>query len=152
MLTPRDEWRLAGVNPRLVDVVSHASEHMPAGVSFFVTEGLRTIKRQRELVAAGKSQTMDSRHLTGHAVDLAVSIAGQAQWALQLYVDLAGVIGRSAVELQTPVVWGGCWCRVDGAGNLDDELAAYIKRRLAMGRRPFIDGPHFELPRDGAYA
>jgi peptidoglycan L-alanyl-D-glutamate endopeptidase CwlK len=138
--------RLAGVHPDLRAVILRAAE-LPddAPFSFVVTEGRRTIERQRELYAAGKSQTMASRHLTGHAVDLAVIIGGKAEWALQLYTQLARIVGLSATALNIPVVWGGCWVKVNGAGDLDDEMIEYMQRCKREGRRPFIDGPHFEL-------
>lgn len=143
--------RLAKVHPDLARVISLAHEKYTAvptlGTSrdFVVTEGLRTVERQKELYRAGKSQTMASRHITGHAVDLAVIIGGKAEWALQLYTHLAGYVGSAATELNIPVVWGGCWAKVNGAGELDDELIAYLQRRKQEGRKPFIDGPHFEL-------
>ena len=64
MISARCELRLAGVHPDLVRVVRRAAE---GGVAFRVEEGLRTVKRQKQLVAAGASQTMNSRHITGHA-------------------------------------------------------------------------------------
>jgi peptidoglycan L-alanyl-D-glutamate endopeptidase CwlK len=136
--------RLAGVHPDLRVVILRANEMYEAVPTLgttrdiVVTEGRRTIERQRELYAAGKSQTMASRHLI---------IGGKAEWALQLYTHLAGFVGRAATELNIPVVWGGCWVKVNGAGDLDDELIAYMQRRKKEGRAPFIDGPHFELDR-----
>jgi peptidoglycan L-alanyl-D-glutamate endopeptidase CwlK len=141
----RSMSRLNGVHPDLIRVVNRALELSP--LDFAITEGLRSLATQRKYVTEGKSQTMNSRHITGHAVDVVVLIAGKPQWALQLYTDIAGVFGKAADELGIPVVWGGCWVKVNGAGELDDELAAYIARRKAEGRRPFIDGPHFELAR-----
>lgn len=143
--------RLRTVHPDLARVIERAYveytavPQLGATRDFVVTEGLRTTARQRELYAAGKSQTMASRHITGHAVDLAVIIGGKAEWALQLYTHLASFVGRAATELNVPVVWGGCWVKVNGAGDLDDELIAYMQRRKKEGRSPFIDGPHFEL-------
>lgn len=66
-LLPRDRARLQGVHPDLVRVVELARKSVP----FIVTEGIRTRARQVDLVARGASRTMNSRHLTGHAVDLA---------------------------------------------------------------------------------
>ena len=66
-LTARDTERLRGVHPDLVRVVLRAAK---VGARFYVVEGLRTIERQRQLVASGASKTLNSRHLTGHAVDL----------------------------------------------------------------------------------
>lgn len=147
-LGTRSLQRLSGVHPDLVRVVKRAIELTP--VDFAVTEGVRTLATQRKYVAEGKSQTMKSRHLTGHAVDVALFIGGKPQWALQLYIDLAHVFGQAADELGIPIVWGGCWVPVNGAGDLEDELAAYVARKKKANERPFIDGPHFQLD-DKAY-
>jgi len=118
MLSSRDMQRLAGVHPDLVRVISRARE----AADFIVTEGLRTEARQRQLVAAGASQTMHSRHLTGHAVDLAALVDGAVRWDWPLYDRLALVVKRAAVEEEVAIVWGGDWPK-------------------------FRDGPHFELDR-----
>ena len=34
----------------------------------------------------------------------------------------------------------------DLAGDMGDEVAAYVARRKAAGKKAFLDGPHFELP------
>ena len=73
-LSQKSISRLNGVHPNLVKVVKRAIEI--SQIDFCVTEGVRTEKRQKELVAAGASQTMKSRHLTGHAVDLAAMVGG----------------------------------------------------------------------------
>lgn len=117
MLSSRDMQRLSGVHPDLVRVISRAREV----ADFIVTEGLRTEARQRQLVAAGASQTMRSRHLTGHAVDLAALVDGTVRWDWPLYDRLALVVKRAAVEEEVPIEWGGDWPK-------------------------FRDGPHFQLP------
>ena len=76
MMTPRDKARLAGVHPDLVAVVEAARQQVP----FIVVEGMRTRERQAQLVKSGASRTMDSRHLTGHAVDLAPTVDGEVRW------------------------------------------------------------------------
>jgi hypothetical protein len=60
--------RLQGVHPDPVRVAERAIQITTQ--VFRVQEGLRTRERQAELVAGGASRTMNSRHLTGHAVDL----------------------------------------------------------------------------------
>jgi len=110
--------RLEGVHPDLVRVVKRAIEITP--VDFTVTEGLRTVERQRALVAAGASQTMKSRHITGHAVDLAALVLGEVRWDWPLYAKLAGAMKAAAKELAIPLEWGGDW--------------------------KMKDGPHFQLP------
>lgn len=120
VLGTRSLAKLDGVHPDLVRVVKRAIKLTP--VDFVVTEGLRTKDRQAELFAAGASKTMNSRHLTGHAVDLAPCIAGKVQWAWPLFHQLAPAVKQAATECGVPIVWGGDW-------------------------KSFKDGPHFELER-----
>ena len=82
-LSNRSWDRLRGVDPRLVGVVAYAITI--SEVDFTVLEGLRTAERQRELVAAGKSQTMNSRHLVGEAVDLGAWVDGTVSWDMEYY-------------------------------------------------------------------
>lgn len=119
ILSPRSEKALAGVHPDLVRVVRRAAEI--TAIDFIVTEGLRSQARQKQLVAAGASKTMKSRHLTGHAVDLAALVAGKVRWDWPLYAKLAEAMKRAAAELGVPLEWGGDW-------------------------KSFKDGPHFQLP------
>jgi peptidoglycan L-alanyl-D-glutamate endopeptidase CwlK len=119
-LSKRSLARLEGVHPDLVAVVHRAIEI--TSTDFGVTEGLRTIERQRELFDKGASQTMNSRHLTGHAVDLVAFIGAEVRWDWPLYTQLATAMKRAANELGVPITWGGDWTR-------------------------FKDGPHFELSR-----
>lgn len=120
-LDARAERSLSGVHPDLARIVRRAAEITT--VDFTVTEGRRTADRQRRLVRAGASRTLNSRHLTGHAVDLAAKVDGTVRWDWPLYARLAEAMKRAAAELDLPLVWGGDW-------------------------RSFRDGPHFELPRE----
>src|SRR5690606_32932327 len=86
-LSKRSLARLEGVHPRLVALVQEAIALSP--VDFMVTEGLRTSQRQAALVRAGASRTLKSRHLTGHAVDVAALIDGQVRWDWPLYPRIA---------------------------------------------------------------
>lgn len=117
----RSEQRLKGVHPALVEVVRRALEL--SQVDFVVVEGLRTLARQKELVKAGASQTMDSRHITGHAVDLAPYIAGQIRWDWPPFYKIAEAMKAAAADLRVPVDWGGDWTS-------------------------FKDGPHWQLNRE----
>ena len=119
-LSKTSRGRLAGVHPALVAVVERAIQRTP--VDFRVTEGVRTAARQADLVKAGASRTLKSRHLTGHAVDVAALVGGQVRWDWPLYGRIALAFKQAAAELATPLVWGGDW-------------------------RSFRDGPHFELDR-----
>ena len=113
-LNDRSEKNLAGVHPLLVGVVRRAAEIVPADLGFVVTEGLRTRDRQAQLLKAGASQTMNSKHLTGHAVDLAATVAGEVRWDWPLYGQLATAMKRAAAEQGTVITWGGDWNMRDG--------------------------------------
>lgn len=116
----RSEQRLQGVHPDLVRVVRKALQL--SAVDFAVIEGLRDPKRQEQLVASGASKTMNSRHLTGHAIDVAPIIAGQVRWDWPPFHQIAAAMKQAAKEENVAIVWGGDW-------------------------RTFKDGPHFELDR-----
>ncbi|ACD08803.1 phage capsid scaffolding protein (GpO) [Shigella boydii CDC 3083-94] len=119
----RSEKNLQGINPDLVKVTRRALEI--SEVDFGITEGLRSRYRQKQLVATGKSQTMNSRHLTGHAVDVVAYIGSQVSWEWPLYEKIAAAFRQASRELNIPVEWGGDW-------------------------KTLKDGPHFQLPH-GAY-
>lgn len=106
----RSERNLVGVHPDLVKVVRLAAKK----TNFTVIDGLRTVEEQKALVAAGASWTMNSRHLTGHAVDLAVIINRKARWDWPLYDAIAKEMKAAAAQLKIPIVWGGDWKKKDG--------------------------------------
>jgi peptidoglycan L-alanyl-D-glutamate endopeptidase CwlK len=135
-LGTRSRARLKGVHPDLVRVVERAIQLTP--VDFTVTEGLRDAKRQAELVKAGASKTMNSRHLTGHAIDVAALVGGKVSWDWPLYLSIASAFRAASVELGLPVRWGGSW------SNLSSLPPVITTAHLS---RSFPDGPHFELPR-----
>jgi peptidoglycan L-alanyl-D-glutamate endopeptidase CwlK len=112
--------RLQGVHPDLVRVMEKSITNSPH--DFSITEGLRTSERQRELVAQGASRTLMSRHLTGHAVDIAIIKDGKAVWDFPLYEEVANHIEKVATSEGVALVWGGRW-------------------------RGLRDGPHYELDR-----
>jgi peptidoglycan LD-endopeptidase CwlK len=139
---------LNGVHSDLVDIVKLAITLSP--IDFSVVDGLRTLEKQRELVAKGASQTMDSRHLTGHAVDLAAWVGSRLSWELTLQCKIAAAMRHAALELKHPLRWGGCWePHLTASDDTPEDLVAgYIDHRRSQGRRQFVDSPHFELPRD----
>lgn len=145
-LSERSKARLSGVHPDLIRVVMRAIEITK--IDFGVTEGLRTEKRQRELVDAGASKTMNSRHITGHAVDLAAFVGREVRWDFGLYIQLAEAMRDAAREFGIPVVWGGSWMLLNNMDDVADSVAQYTARKKQRGGRPLIDGPHFELWRE----
>ncbi|HGW3687168.1 TPA: M15 family metallopeptidase [Proteus mirabilis] len=118
-LSKRSEENLRGVHPDLVKVVHRALEI--TDIDFMVIEGKRNEARQRQLVASGKSQTMNSRHITGHAVDCAPLVNNQIPWNDWSYFKkVADAMMQAAKELGVDIEWGGNW-------------------------KTFKDGPHFQL-------
>ena len=144
-LSARCETRLAGVHPDLVRVVRNLAA---GGAVFRVVEGVRTMERQRDLVAAGASQTMNSRHITGHAVDLVPMIDGAVSWDWKNFYPMADAFRAASVQEKVPIIWGGAWGLL-----MSDYTTAkagqdlYKARMKTLGVRPFLDGPHFELTR-----
>ena len=110
---------LSEVHPHLQAVINLAL--VKSDTDFLVYEGGRTLAEQKKLVAEGASQTMNSRHLTGHAVDVVPLIEGEVRWDWPLYRKLAVAIKAASKELNIPIEWGGDW-------------------------RRFKDGPHWQLP------
>jgi peptidoglycan L-alanyl-D-glutamate endopeptidase CwlK len=90
-------------------------------LDFTVLEGRRTLARQEVLLKNKATKTLNSRHLTGHAVDLAPMVGDGVSWDWPLYHRLAKIIKAAAVAENVPLTWGGDW-------------------------RTFKDGPHWELP------
>ena len=138
---------LDGVHPDLVAVVQRAIAL--TAQDFSVHDGIRTLAEQQQLVAKGASQTLDSRHLTGHAVDLVPYINGKLRWEWEPIYVIADAVRVAAQELNIPLRWGGAW-DIDfsmSSDSTEDLVALYVARRKAAGLRAFIDGPHFELPR-----
>jgi peptidoglycan L-alanyl-D-glutamate endopeptidase CwlK len=115
---------------------------------FGVIQGMRTLEMQKALVAKGASQTMKSKHLDGLAVDLMAYIEGRGSWELNLYDDLADAMKEGANAAGISVRWGAAWHINDirtWDGTMEEAMNAYVDLRRGQGRRPFIDGPHFEL-------
>ena len=151
-LSSRSKSKLEGVHPDMVAVVERAIELTK--IDFGVTYGVRTLEEQKELYAAGRSQTMKSKHLvqesTGysHAVDLMAYVGGKGCWELNVYDDICDAMKEAAREKGVAIKWGAAWSEGDirdYPGTAEDAMNAYIDLRRSEGRRPFIDAPHFEL-------
>jgi peptidoglycan L-alanyl-D-glutamate endopeptidase CwlK len=146
VLSSRSRERLAGVKPDLADTVKRALELSP--IDFGVSEGKRTLERQKLLVSQGASQTMKSKHLTGDAVDLVGYLDAHVSWEMSIYCKIADAVRQAAIETDVSIRWGGAWQVRDirlHEGGMDEAQDAYIDLRRSEGRRPFLDGPHFEL-------
>lgn len=147
-LSKKSLSRLDGVHNDLVVVVHRAIELTE--IDFGVAEGLRSLERQQALVDHGDSWTLDSRHLTGHAVDLVAYVGGKPSWNWSHYFKIAEAMKKAAAEEGIPLIWGGLWDKELTGTYRDLEVlqAEYIRSfRQWKGRAPNIDGPHFELPR-----
>lgn len=150
-LSSRSLAKLDGVHPSLVEVVKRAIE--VTKVDFGVTYGVRTLAAQKALVAEGRSKTMNSKHLVqsdgySHAVDLVAYVGADVSWDLNYYDDICDAMAIAAEELEVPIKWGAAWS--EGDIRYYDTTAeaakdAYVKLRRSQGRKPFIDGPHYEL-------
>jgi peptidoglycan L-alanyl-D-glutamate endopeptidase CwlK len=117
-VTDRTEERLKGVHPDLANVIRQVRTKYPN--LFIITEGVRTLEKQKVLFASGATQTLKSRHLTGHAVDVAALVDGEIRWDWPLYKKISDIIKAEAKLLNVDIQWGGDW-------------------------KTFKDGPHFQL-------
>lgn len=123
-LSDKSLTKLAGAHPDLRKVIMRAAELSP--LDFTILEVVRTVARQKELVAKGASKTMRSRHIPSadgfsRAVDIAPMVGGKVSWDWPLYNKLAPIIKQAAKDVGVPIEWGGDWVR-------------------------FRDGPHWQLP------
>jgi peptidoglycan L-alanyl-D-glutamate endopeptidase CwlK len=114
----RSKEKLKGVDEKLVDVIEISLMESP--YDFGITEGLRTIEKQKEYVRTGKSQTMNSYHLNGRAVDIVVYKDGKVTWDLKYYKEIADIVKEIAAEKGLKITWGGDW-------------------------KTLVDGPHFQI-------
>ena len=118
VLSKKSKEKLEGVDIRLVRLVEQAIKETT--IDFTVLEGLRTPERQQQLVNDGYSQTMKSKHLTGHAVDLVAIVDGKVSWEKEHYPPIAEAMKKAAADQKVNIRWGGDF-------------------------KSFFDGPHFEL-------
>ena len=150
-LSSRSLGKLEGVNPLLIDTVKRAIELTK--VDFGVIFGVRSLETQKKLYESGRSQTMRSKHLiqadgTAHAVDLMAYDGSDPSWDIVMYDDIADAMKAAAKETGAKICWGASW-HIDDItkwdGTMEEAMNAYIDLRRGQGRRPFIDGPHFQL-------
>ena len=150
-LSGRSLNKLEGVHPVLVDTVKRAIE--VSSVDFGVIYGVRSLAEQKKLYEAKRSQTMKSKHLVqedgySHAVDLMAYDGSDPSWDIVMYDDIADAMKEAAIETGAKICWGAAWHINDIAewsGTMEQAMNAYVDLRRSSGRRPFIDGPHFQL-------
>jgi peptidoglycan L-alanyl-D-glutamate endopeptidase CwlK len=150
-LSSRSLGKLEGVHPDMVAVVKRAIEL--TDVDFGVTYGVRTLAEQEELYNSGRSQTMKSKHLIqddgySHAVDLVAYDGSDVVWEINVYDNIADAMAQAANEVGCKIKWGAAWSVgniAEYVGTMEDAMNEYVDLRRSQSRRPFIDGPHFEL-------
>jgi len=150
-LSQRSLGKLDGVHPKLQEVVKLAIGY--TSVDFGVTYGVRDPEEQARLVASGRSQTMKSKHLVQedgfcHAVDVVAYDGSDVVWEINVYDDICDAFRKAAIEVGISIKWGAAWSAGDirsYEGTAEEAMNAYIDLRRSQGRRPFIDGPHFEI-------
>ena len=150
-LSNRSLEKLEGVNPVLVETVKEAIKL--SSVDFGVIYGVRSLEEQKKLYESKRSQTMKSKHLiqddkTSHAVDLMAYDGNNPSWDLVMYDYIADAMKAAALKTGAKIRWGAAW-QIDDItkwdGTMEEAMNAYVDLRRGQGRRPFIDGPHFEL-------
>lgn len=106
--------RLNTVDPKL----KRLFEKVVVQVDCTVLEGRRTMERQHELYEDGKTKTLNSKHLTGDAVDV---VPYPVDWEdIQRQKDFALLVLDTAMKMGIKVRWGGMF-------------------------KGFYDSPHWEL-------
>ncbi|MDR3259007.1 MAG: M15 family metallopeptidase [Fusobacteriaceae bacterium] len=124
----RSTENLKNVDARLVKIMLESIQDSP--YDFIITEGLRSLERQKQLKKEGKSQTLKSYHLdnpkTPNIIDaMAVDIMvydknNKVTWDFKYYKEVADHIKKIVKKLGYKITWGGDW-------------------------KTFKDGPHFQL-------
>ena len=116
----RSEAFLNEVNPSLKNIAKEALKI--TRIDFAIISGKRTIKEQKELVKKGKSKTLNSRHLSGNAIDIAPidPKTKKGNFDRVLALEIATAFYQAAQNQGVKIEWGGTW-------------------------KNFEDIPHFEL-------
>lgn len=146
----RSWQRLEGVHPDLVFILKETLVKSP--IDFGVVEGLRSMERQKQLVAQKKSQTTNSKHLVqadgwGHAVDLVPYVNGKPSWDWTNILEMTEAIQTTLVlyPFVCRIRWGGAWTCINTTKSAKELKDAYVGRCIDKGKIPFLDGPHFEI-------
>jgi len=125
--------KLATCDYRLRSIMFRAIQ--VSDIDFGIAEGNRSIERQKELFAIGKSKIDGINQLSKHnhspslAVDIYGYVNGKMDYSVPVMCYLAGIIMTCASELGYTLRWGGNWDR-------DGEI---------LTDQSFDDLPHFEI-------
>jgi hypothetical protein len=145
----KDILKLKGTNPLLQRIVLRAISL--SAVDFIIIQGLRKDAQQWQLVQEGKSQTLNSRHLTGDAVDVAAIINKKISWDPVFYPVIAKAFAQAATEAKQNIRWGGCWKMLPEWPTDTPVIRAMLENYkdvcIAKNKKPFCDLGHFEIPR-----
>jgi peptidoglycan L-alanyl-D-glutamate endopeptidase CwlK len=137
--------KMDGIDENLKAVTTRALQLSP--IDFGVTCGLRTQHEQNQLMATGKTQARYSRHQDGMAVDVVAYVDGKVSWEIKHYVVIAQAFAEAARELDVKIRWGAAWTHLLNDMGAKEANHDYVATRRKEGRTPFIDGPHFEIPK-----
>lgn len=146
-LDPESLKKLSLVNKRLQSVVVRAAEISEQ--EFTVLEGLRSPERQKQLLSQGNTQTLKSNHITGNAVDLVPKVNGKISWDWKYFYPIANAMDNAADELKIKLTWGSAWNgTTEDWDNSKEAQDKYKRVRKAAGKSAFLDGPHWEIPKE----
>jgi hypothetical protein len=107
----RSRRRLKGVDTKLVNVLNETIKLM----DITVIEGVRSKKRQAELLKKGATKVKYSKHMEGKAVDVAPY---PIQWKdRERFHYMGGIVRGVASQMGIKVRWGGDW---DSDGEIKD--------------------------------
>ena len=154
-LSRKSADKLTRLHPDLRRVIERAIQL--TATDFTVLETLRSPQRQSRLISEGKSKTSNSRHLgrvpahrpelgaVAHAADLGALLNNRLSWDWPGYFQIADAVRQASLELNIPVVWGGCWQKLSANQTAEQAHRGYLARKKSSGQPAFADGPHFEL-------
>jgi peptidoglycan L-alanyl-D-glutamate endopeptidase CwlK len=141
----RSLQNLSGIHHDLRRVADRALQLTTQDMT--VIEGIRSIERQRQLLAQGHTRTLNSRHITGMAIDLVP--APFTTWEdTDRWDTMATAFAQASRELEIPCFWGCAWHKPIGEFKTGKEAREdYVATRRKQRRSVFLDFPHIELCR-----
>ncbi len=143
--------------------------HYLATTDISIVQVLRTLEEHKANLASGKSKAKVSRHLPrymkfrpmrsrkragypllgsmiSHAVDVVAWKHRRTSIEPEYYYAIAEAMRIASKRFGIPVIWGGCWQRLDEISCIKTAVDDYIALCKKEKRKPFLDLGHFELP------